>query len=315
MPISNYPNGFNHGVAIRGLPVLNTYAGNIFWVDSGAGSNGNKGTFSLPFATVDYAISRCTANNGDQIHIKPGHNEGGVAADLFDLDIAGVSVIGHGIGNSRPMFDFDDTDVTIGVSADDCYLSNVVLRASVTVVVTGVLVDGKRFHLDNVDFIEELTGTDEFVNAITTTTVDNSEDGLTITNCRYKTDSTGAESFIDIGQEMRDLTVIDCVYISAHATAHAFIGTTTTTDVLTNVVIVGNLHSSRGADHSTTAVCIEGTGDHSGIISDNRFGTGADAAGALLVNTGTTCSMHENYVTADADLSGEILPAKGVHSS
>ena len=314
MPLSNYPGGFNNGVAIRGMPVLNNYAGNIFWVDSGTGSNGNAGTFVKPFATVDYAISRCTANNGDQIHVKPGHNEGGVAADLFDLDVAGVSVIGHGRGNSRPMFDFDNAATTIGVSAADCYLANVVLRASVTIVTTGVLVDGKRFHLDNVSFIEELTGTDEFVNAITTTAVDNSEDGLTVTNCEYRTDSAGAESFIDVSQAMRDLVVIDNIYISAHATAHAFIGTTTTTDVLTNVTIIGNYHSSRGADHSTTAVCIEGTGDHSGIIADNRFGT-ADAAGALLVNTGTTCSMHENYVTADADLSGEILPAKGAHSA
>jgi len=278
------------------------------------GSNGNPGTFSKPFATVDYAISRCTANNDDQVHVKAGHNEGGITADLFDLDVAGVSVIGHGRGNSRPTFDFDHADTTIGVSADDCFLSNVVLRASVTIVTTAILVDGKRFHADNVSFVEELTGTDEFVNAITTTAVDNSEDGLTVTNCEYRTDSAGAESFIDISQQMRDLVVMGNVYITANTTAHAFIGTTTTTDVLTDVLIVGNYHSSRGADHSTTAVCIEGTGNHSGIISDNRFGT-ADATGALLVNTGTTCSMHENYVTADADLSGAILPAAGVHAS
>ncbi len=314
MPISNYPNGFSFGVAVRNMPVLNSYPGKIFWVDSAVGSDAFKGTFDKPFATVDYAISRCRANKGDQVHVKAGHNEGGVAADLFDLDVAGVSVIGYGRGNSRPMFDFDDTDVTIGVSADDCYLENVVLRSSVSATVTGILVDGKRFHAHNVSFVEELVGTDEFVNAITTTAVDNSEDGLTVTSCEYRSTSTAVQSFIDVSQAMSDLTVVGNVFMSATTTAHAFIGTTTTTDVLLNVTIVGNLHNSRGADHSTTAVCIEGTGNHSGIISDNRFGT-ADAAGVLLVNTGTTCSMHENYVTGDADLSGEILPAKGVHSS
>ena len=78
MPISNYPGGFNNGVAIQGMPVLNNYSGNIFWVDSGTGSNGNKGTFNKPFATVDYAISQCTANNDDQVHVKAGHAETGL---------------------------------------------------------------------------------------------------------------------------------------------------------------------------------------------------------------------------------------------
>ncbi len=314
MPITNYPGGFSHGIALRNMPVFNNYAGNIFWVSSVGGSDGNKGTFVKPFATVNKAISMCTANNDDQIHIKAGHNEAGVAADLFDMDKAGISIIGHGRGMSRPTFDFDDTDVTIGVSADDCYLENVVLRSSVSATVTGILVDGKRFHAHNVSFVEELTGTDEFLNAITTTAVDNSEDGLTVTNCEYRTDSAAAQSFIDISQAMRDLTVVGNIFMSATTTAHALVGTTTTTDVLLNVTIIGNQYSSLGADHSTTAVCIEGTGNHSGIISDNRFGTN-DPAGALLVNTGTTCSLCENYVTGDTDLSGTLLPALTVHTS
>ena len=80
MPISNYPKGFAHGVNIRGLPILNTYGGKIFWVSNATtllvgqhnGSDGNKGTFDSPFATIDFAVGQCTANRGDIILVNVG---------------------------------------------------------------------------------------------------------------------------------------------------------------------------------------------------------------------------------------------------
>lgn len=113
MPISNYPNGFSNGVNIRGVPLLNSYAGNVFWVDSGAGSDGNKGTFDRPFSTIDYAVGRCTANNGDVIMVKPGHVETVTAAAGLDLDVAGITIVGLGNGSDRPTVNF-----TTATSAD-----------------------------------------------------------------------------------------------------------------------------------------------------------------------------------------------------
>lgn len=113
MPVSNYPNGFADGVSIRNVPLFVTNPGNVFWVDSGAGSNGNKGTQDRPFATLDYAIGRCTANNGDIIFVKPGHVETVVAAGGLDLDVAGVTIVGLGNGSLRPTVNF-----TTAVGAD-----------------------------------------------------------------------------------------------------------------------------------------------------------------------------------------------------
>jgi len=113
MPMSHYPNGFNHGVAVRGMPLLNTYAGNVFWVDSGAGSDGNKGTFDRPFSTIDYAVGRCAANNGDVIMVKPGHTETVIAAAGLALDVAGITLVGLGSGDARPTINF-----TTAVGAD-----------------------------------------------------------------------------------------------------------------------------------------------------------------------------------------------------
>lgn len=114
MPLmSNFPFGFANGVSIRGLPVLNSYAGNVFWVDSGAGSNGNDGSLNKPFATIDYAVGRCTANNGDIICVKPGHIETVTAAGGLALDVAGITLIGFGSGSDRPTINF-----TTAVGAD-----------------------------------------------------------------------------------------------------------------------------------------------------------------------------------------------------
>lgn len=113
MPISNYPGGFAQGVNIRGLPILNSYAGNVFWVDSALGSNGRQGTFDRPFATIDYAVGRCTASNGDVIMVKPGHVETVIAAAGLALDVAGITIIGFGAGSDRPTINF-----TTAVGAD-----------------------------------------------------------------------------------------------------------------------------------------------------------------------------------------------------
>jgi hypothetical protein len=106
MPNSNYPTGFANGLTVRGMPVLTAYPGSVFWVSSGSGSNGNKGTFDRPWATIDYAVGRCTAGRGDIIAVKAGHTETVTAAGGLDLDVAGICVIGLGSGSLRPTVNF-----------------------------------------------------------------------------------------------------------------------------------------------------------------------------------------------------------------
>ena len=115
---SNYPDGFESGITIRGIPILNTHAGNIFWVDSEAGSDAYNGTRNFPFATIDYAISRCTANNGDIILVKPGHAEILTAAAAILIDVAGIAIIGLGSGADRPKLTFStSTDASVSITA------------------------------------------------------------------------------------------------------------------------------------------------------------------------------------------------------
>src|SRR5215211_623854 len=86
---------------------------NVFFVQSthsNAGDTAGKGqTPDAPFATIDYAIGNCTADQGDLILVLPGHEEAVSAAAGLALDVAGVTIQGVGTGRARPT-------ITLGTS-------------------------------------------------------------------------------------------------------------------------------------------------------------------------------------------------------
>jgi len=132
-PASNFPGGFNN-VTIRGVPITQTHPGQVYWVSNASatllpgqigGSDGNPGTFNAPFKTLEYAITRCTANRGDIICIKPGHAETISSATALMFDVAGVAIVGLGLGTKRPTFTLDTAaTTTIPVSADNVSVLN-----------------------------------------------------------------------------------------------------------------------------------------------------------------------------------------------
>lgn len=150
MATSNFPNGFAGGVNIRGVPVLNTYGGQVFWVDSAVGGNGNKGSFDRPFATIDYAVGRCTANNGDIIMVKPGHTETVTAAAGLALDVAGITIHFLGNDNDRARINFTTaTTADMDVDAADITLINPRFTAGVDALVGPIDVNSARFTIIN----------------------------------------------------------------------------------------------------------------------------------------------------------------------
>lgn len=105
---------FVAGVPVTPGPIHTT--GNVFFVDSGAGSD--TGTYGRnadqPFATLDYAIDATTASNGDVIIVMPGHAETAPATTGMVVDKIGVSIVGLGNGDNRPT-------ITAHASAIDCF--------------------------------------------------------------------------------------------------------------------------------------------------------------------------------------------------
>lgn len=299
MPISNYPNGFANGVNVRGVPILNTYGGNVFWVDSGGGSNGNKGTFDRPFATLDYAVGRCTANNGDIIVVKAGHSESLIADSAVDIDVAGVSVVGLGSGEDRPTFTFTTavaadfklaaSNVTIQnllfkagidaltgpveVSADDCAIINCEYRDDATnnyettdVIVTAstplrLLVDGFKYVHDGG------TGGTQNQSIIQL----NGADDATIRNCRLVADSgTGV---------IEDATVSDQILIENCVIENT--ETSPTVAILLQATTTGTIRNTNIRVASGTTY-LTATND---MQLFEVFGTGTDATTGEKVGT------------------------------
>jgi len=165
--VTNYSGGFPGGLTVRGVSVAVAHPGNLFWVDSGAGSDvtGN-GTFETPFATVNYALDQCTASNGDILLLKPGHAETIAAAAGIALDVIGVAVIGLGTGALRPTFNFTATTSTMTITAANVTVANCLFTGGVDVIVTQLVISAADCAIISCE-TKDVTG--QMETAITTT--------------------------------------------------------------------------------------------------------------------------------------------------
>lgn len=103
--------------------------GDIRYVHAGSGASTGPG-FSpeTAYATIDQAISACTADNDDAVIVLPDHTESIAGAAGVAQDVAGVRVIGLGVGRNRPRVTFTTADAASwDVSAARCSIENLVL--------------------------------------------------------------------------------------------------------------------------------------------------------------------------------------------
>lgn len=163
---SNYPNGFREAITIRGVPLLQSHPGKVFWVSNNstlqtnekAGSNGNDGSFWAPFSSIDYAVGRCTANKGDVIMVKPGHVETVTAAAGLDLDVAGIALVGLGSGSNRPQINFTTaTTADMDVDAANITMVNFLFTGGIDALAAPIDVNAADFKLIDCEW-RDVTG-------------------------------------------------------------------------------------------------------------------------------------------------------------
>ena len=141
------PDGYNTVPTFRYLEQLagvGGIGGNVYFVDSGTGADTNDGlTIETALATLDAAIGKCAANNGDVIFIMPGHSESWTTTGAKVVaDVAGVAIIGLGRGADRPTFTFGHTGTTWTISAASVEIDNILLVAGVNQLVTFATISG-----------------------------------------------------------------------------------------------------------------------------------------------------------------------------
>lgn len=130
--------------------------GDIWWVDAGSStgvdSAGAGQNPDIPFLTLDYAVGKCTANNGDVIYCMPGHVENLAADSDVDIDVAGIKVIGLGYGADRPTFTATATTGDFKLAAASTWVENILFLGGVDATTGIVEVTGTDCTLKNIEY-------------------------------------------------------------------------------------------------------------------------------------------------------------------
>ena len=144
--------------------------GQVFYVDSGLSASGDGSNWLNAVITLDEAVNLCEADRGDIIYIAQGHTEVlGAAADEVDINIAGVTVIGLGTGELRPLFDYTgDVSGAFAIGADDVTVLNCAFLANVPDVNDAIEIEAgaENFVIASCRFSVVTAGTDEFLDVI-----------------------------------------------------------------------------------------------------------------------------------------------------
>lgn len=317
MTISNYPGGFANGVTIRGVPITMTNPGEVFWVNSttvlakgGVGSSDSgKGTYQRPFATIDYAMSRCLASRGDIVMVMPGHTENITAAGGITMDIAGVAIIGLGSGSLRPKITIDtDVAATFLMSAASCTVHNLLFAAGFADIVRMIDVTAAEATIDMCEFVEDNVN-ENWTDVIGVSGTDGTADGLTVSNCRAFGVDTTNNGFMLIANDIARMTVENNFVVHDNANATAFI-THTTGGIMLNCVIRNNDYMSllTGVD----ALINNDVTTNTGVVYNNRV-SHADTHAAVSVDA-DGMGMFSNRGTGLITQSGDVedLPGTGI---
>ena len=298
MSITPFPNGVSSfGVPVLGGGTIMT-TGKIWFVDSVTGGNGNSGKDPQhALATIDYAVGLCTANKGDYILVMPGHNESITSATSLVMDVAGVTVLGLGVNQTRPMLDFDNTAGSIEMDAANCRLSNIVLRASVSAVVVAINVDANDCTVDNIETTWEETG-DDFLMVVDCTAFDR----ITIVDNKFfgELAVAGGDTIVKI-DDSHNLVMARNMFVG---NANVMVSNAAT--LSQTCVIVDNLIYN--AD-TTDNGCMELSVATTGLLARNTVTSlgGAQAYSANIDPGSMLCS--ENYAVNAIDESAIIFPS------
>ena len=136
---------------------LAQHPGAIWFVDSGHAAASDAAGFGrtpdAPFATLDYAVGKCTASQGDVIYAMPGHAEVVSAAAGLALDVAGISIVGLGNGSLQPTVTLDTANTAdVDVDAANVTVENIHFVANFADIAAAIDVNADDFTLRNCRF-------------------------------------------------------------------------------------------------------------------------------------------------------------------
>lgn len=317
MPTSNFPGGFAYGLTVRGLPILQAQPGQIWWVGNSttllpqtvAGADGGPGTYNRPFATIDYAIGRCSANTGDIIVVKPGHAETISAAATIALDVAGVAIVGLGSGTARPTLSWSTAASSITVLANNVSIQNFLFIGTMATTFTVTAFDNTNavvandFEISNCSFHDQ-DATHGFIACYTGGTTANQSDGLRFVNnrvLRSLTSPPAANTAVVIGAAISRLVFSDNFISNKAANNNIALGFALGANAVQHLECARNRTYSLNTGTTAGELLSGGSTTSSGLVYDNY--SWHLAATGLIAPVSTKLGFAQNFcsITGAAD--------------
>ncbi len=292
---------FPAGVASFGLPVLPSSvpstSGAVYFVDSVTGSNGNSGADTKhPFATVAYAITRCSAAKGDTIVCLPGHAEALASAGAIAVSKSGLRIVGLGTGRDRPLFTFTTAiGASFNVTAANVLVQNVVFKAAFDALTAMINVSAADVTFRGCE-VEFTDASYQSVLALLTTAA---ADRLTVDSCHFhgSADAGTAAAIRLVGGD--SVRFVNNTIVGSFTTTLGGIDNVTTP--ATNALVVGNIISNVTASAAKAMVWVSTS---TLVFANNRL---AVLTGTAPVTAAAGTNGGGNYYSAAAGVSAGTL--------
>lgn len=257
MPISSYK--LDEKTLKGQIPAT---TGQVIFVNSNTGNSTGDGTSLHPFDTLENALNKSGLSSGDTIVLMEGHAETISGAAGAAIDVAGVSIIGMGVGNKRPTFSFSATASTITMTAANCSLKNVICKATIDAVVSAIVVSAAGCTIDIES--QDTSSAVEFAGVILTTSA---ADNITIKHKHigFTAGDAMVSTIVLIGV---DGARLDVDYYGKASTAFVEMKTT----ACTNVVVKGYMYNNSVATGLKNVVDTQGSSVWSMDIRDGVTG-------------------------------------------
>ncbi len=293
--------------------------GQTFFVDSTIGENTAGGTWGesweTPFATVNYAMSKCTTGADNVILVAAAHVEtitatstsSGSSTGQFCIDKGDVSIVGMGRGTKRPTFTFT-TAAAAGVhmvgTSPNVLLSNLLFINNYTGGGTAAITVAANCYgltVENCEF-RETANTKEWLLAIS---LASAIEDVTIRGCRFHNiDGGTATAAIKTAGTAPRLKVYDNWFRGDWSGPVLDLDADHVYDVEIRDNVINNIDAAAG-------IVIALTSSGTGAIHDNLIHTGLPTAAPI---TAAACLIGPNSITFDEGVTGglsNLHPAKG----
>jgi hypothetical protein len=337
--MSTFPNGFAAGLVNQGMPILNTYPGRVFWLDSVNGSDGNRGTFARPFATLMGAQAQMMSSPpqvwNDVLMVKPGHYENITNATAFQITESGLTIVGLGVGADRPTWNFNTANTAVmNIVASNVVFQNCRFIASFLNVAAFFNVGGVTSSTGLWSGTASITGQTLTVTASSSgmlypgSTLQSAGSGFVQSTkiIQQLSGTTGGIGIYTVNQTQtvasttfttvaRGFGLVNCQVADTSATLNGLIVVqpSATSNACDGLSLIGNTITSLATTGVVNLVALTGTHDSVTIMNNNYIARTTNASAVIPATSGKYCTNflmlnnRFNLVNAAATATGYLI--------